>query len=417
MKLLIAADIFPPESGGPATYAVTLANELTKQGVDVRIVSLNPNSDKTKVICPVFAVASSFKPVRYWQYYKLLLTHGKDIDVIYAMGPVNAGLPAWIVARILRKKFVVKVVGDYAWEQALVSGYFKGIPLNKWPLVDEFQNRKLKGKIKFLQKVEHFVCRKSNKIIVPSEYLKRVVSMWGVSSEKIVTIYNSAGLSRKSGAITRDDARKKFNFGANDFIIISAGRAVPWKGFGLLALTVADLIQKGETDIKLRLLGVDNADEVRRLIKLFNDKVIFEQHPLKNSDLHGKILRVEDKHLEEFGKSGNVPKETVYEYLHAADLFVLNSGYEGLSHAILEALLIGVPVIASNIGGNPELIEDNKNGLLIGYNNKEDLLKAIKKIKNNPTLRAMFVKNSEPILKKFDKEIMTSRTKELLESL
>ena len=45
MKILIAADIFPPQSGGPATYVVALANELAKKGDIVKIVSLNPESD------------------------------------------------------------------------------------------------------------------------------------------------------------------------------------------------------------------------------------------------------------------------------------------------------------------------------------------------------------------------------------
>ena len=97
MKILIAADIFPPQAGGPATYAVTLANELVKQGIEVSIVSLNSHSDK-KVLdnrVALFSVKSSFKPLRYWQYYRLLLARGRSADVIYAMGPVNAGWPAW----------------------------------------------------------------------------------------------------------------------------------------------------------------------------------------------------------------------------------------------------------------------------------------------------------------------------------
>lgn len=101
MRLLIAADIFPPESGGPATYAVTLANELWKQGVAVKIVSLNPNSYQSKVQCAVYKVKSHHKFLRYFEYLFLLLKQVTTSDVVYAMGPVNAGLPALVAARLM----------------------------------------------------------------------------------------------------------------------------------------------------------------------------------------------------------------------------------------------------------------------------------------------------------------------------
>jgi glycosyltransferase involved in cell wall biosynthesis len=58
---------------------------------------------------------------------------------------------------------------------------------------------------------------------------------------------------------------------------------------------------------------------------------------------------------------GNLPRQKALSYTQAADVFVLNSDYEGLSHVILEAQALGVPVLASNVGGNPEIV--GKNGL------------------------------------------------------
>src|SRR3989344_7995859 len=103
MKLLIAADIFPPESGGPATYCVTLANELVKLGDEVKIVSLNPNSDRSLVPCSLFLVHFKNKLFRYLEYTWLLFWHAKWADVIYAMGPVNAGFPAYIASKMRAK--------------------------------------------------------------------------------------------------------------------------------------------------------------------------------------------------------------------------------------------------------------------------------------------------------------------------
>ena len=164
MRLLIAADIFPPESGGPATYAVTLANELWKQGVAVKIVSLNPNSDQSKVQCAVYKVKSHHKFLRYFEYLFLLLKQVTTSDVVYAMGPVNAGLPALVSARLIGKKFVVKVVGDYAWEQGVA----------RWGVadtVDDFQNKNnYSFLVRTLKLVESFVVSKADAVLVPCVY-------------------------------------------------------------------------------------------------------------------------------------------------------------------------------------------------------------------------------------------------------
>jgi glycosyltransferase involved in cell wall biosynthesis len=64
---------------------------------------------------------------------------------------------------------------------------------------------------------------------------------------------------------------------------------------------------------------------------------------------------------------GKIPREQLALYLRAADYLVLYSGYEGLSHTILEALHAGTPVIASNRGGNPEIVRDGENGLLVPH--------------------------------------------------
>jgi glycosyltransferase involved in cell wall biosynthesis len=70
---------------------------------------------------------------------------------------------------------------------------------------------------------------------------------------------------------------------------------------------------------------------------------------------------------------GKVPHEQVARYMRAADYMVLYSGYEGLSHVVLEALYAGTPVIASARGGNPETITDGVNGLLVKHPDVEAL--------------------------------------------
>lgn len=105
----------------------------------------------------------------------------------------------------------------------------------------------------------------------------------------------------------------------------------------------------------------------------------------------------------------NVPNAS--KYLKNFDIFVLSSIKEGLPYAILEAGLAGSPIIASNVGGIPEIIENEKDGLLVPPADSEKLSEAIKKLIDNKPLRETLAKNlHEKIIKKFSLEKMIEET-------
>ena len=415
MKILLACEIFPPDIGGPATYAEKFAVALKDNHHDVVILCYSDKRRGLKYIFPVRRILRShIKIFHYIKYFLTLLFIAKKLGVIYSQGPVSSGLPAIIAGKILRKNVVVKVVGDYAWEQATSFNNIKNLPITQIPSIDDFQLIHPKGRIGILKKIQVFVCKRVNKVIVPSEYLRNIVIGWGVDKSKVNVIYNSFDLSKNYGAELRESARNKLKFREEDFIILSIGRAVAWKGFGILTIAVAHLIQK-YNNIKLRILGVNNVDEIIRLIRPYNDKVVCEVHPIKGDENKlARIIRIEDNHIED-PTLGIQPKEKVYEYLLSADLFVLNSWYEGLSHSILEAFAFGVPVIASSVGGNPELIKNGENGLLVEYNSQGQIEEAILKLYKNPELRKYFIKNSKEILKRFDFQTMIEKTINVLQ--
>lgn len=80
--------------------------------------------------------------------------------------------------------------------------------------------------------------------------------------------------------------------------------------------------------------------------------------------------------------------DNVADYLAAFDVFVYPSLFEGLGSTLLDAMAFGLPVVASNVGGIPEVVEDGVNGLLIPPENPQAMLDALNRVLTNADLRA-----------------------------
>jgi glycosyltransferase involved in cell wall biosynthesis len=99
-------------------------------------------------------------------------------------------------------------------------------------------------------------------------------------------------------------------------------------------------------------------------------------------------------HLEELSRKLGLDSEMVFlgeqqdvgTYLSAFDIAVLTSDTEGCSNSLLEAMALGIPVIATNVGGNREVVRDGESGLLVPSGNAEALAKAIITLLENPKL-------------------------------
>lgn len=117
------------------------------------------------------------------------------------------------------------------------------------------------------------------------------------------------------------------------------------------------------------------------LIRAF--AALHEQHPEYTLDIYGEGgLRGElQGHIDALGLAdcvhlpGNVPD--IHEQMADAEMFVLSSDFEGLSNALLEAMMMGLPCIATNCAGCDEVIEDGVNGLLIPVGDTQTLADAL----------------------------------------
>ena len=380
MKIVIASGIYPPDIGGPATYSRLIAGEFTKRNIEVSVICYSDKSGSgfEESQAPGF---EQFKVVRIsrknnlffrYLFYSLnLFKLARKADLIYAQGPLGAGLPALFVAKILRKRFVVKIVGDYAWEQGVNQFGVKD-------LIGEFQIKKYDSKIERIRKIQKFVIKRADKVITPSDFLKGIVKAWGVKEERIKVVYNA-------GPDALEIAQIKPKTGLEGDILISAGRLEPWKGMVALVEIMPELLDKNS---KIRLLIAGDGPLTENL-----------KSKIQNLNIQDKVIL-----------AGRIPHEELMSYFKASMIFVLNTGYEGLPHITLEAMACGLPVITTNVCGNPEVVKNNYNGILTEYNNKEQLKNAILEIWENEKLKEEFIKNGKKVLERLTKEKMINNT-------
>lgn len=332
MKIVVATPLYPPDIGGPATYAKLLKDGMPQKGVEIILVAFTD-------------VRHLPKGIRHIAYYRRVLKAAWGADAVLALDPVSVGLPALWAARRAKKPFVVKIVGDYAWEQGCQRC---GVSAN----LDEFVTlRDVPLLVRVLRYVQRRVAEGAARIIVPSDYLKRIVKTWGaIEDERFAVIPNVVSLE-EMGTVPEAVTALPRPW------VVTAGRLVPWK----------------------HIDGVIDA-----LAESTASFVVVGDGPLRS------VLeeRAREKLSGRFVFTGTLSHADTLATIKSADVFVLNSSYEGLSHLLIEALALGTPIVATQVGGNPEVITDRTDGILVPVGDTQALSTTLTQLLGNVALRA-----------------------------
>ncbi len=333
MRIFIASGIFHPESGGPATYLYRFLPELQVRGHMVTALTFGDALTEGYPY-PLTRIPRRGFPRRYWAYYRAARRWWPGHDLAYVHS-LELPLPSTIRPR------VGKIVGDLAWERAMRKGW---IPPSA--NVDHFQATRYSPRVeidKFLRARE---ARRLDHLIVPSEYLRRMVLGWGVDPARVSVVYNALETQREP---SENQAQARAHLGLPDVpLLFTPARLTPWKG---IDHTLHALTRIGN----MHLLVAGEGPSRPAFEKLAQDLGLAE-----------RVRFV-----------GHVPHEGLPLYFRAADYTLLYSGYEGLPHVLLESLSVGTPLIASDKGGNPEVVQHGVNGLLVPYMDVEALASTI----------------------------------------
>ena len=141
--------------------------------------------------------------------------------------------------------------------------------------------------------------------------------------------------------------------------------------------------------------GIDSLIEIGKKLPIDIQLIILGTGPEEQKI---KELAINQKNIHYFGYQN---KENTISLIRGSDILIQPSLKEGISSTILESMACGTVVIASNVGGNPELIENNVNGIIIEPKNIDLFLEQIINMFNNNVLRQSFIEHAFKTVQKY----------------
>jgi glycosyltransferase involved in cell wall biosynthesis len=370
MRVLITSPVFPPDLGGPAVYVPSLARFLVERGHTVSVVAFCSDPHPSGYPFRVVAIARGSMPLRYLKAFWRVWREAREVDVVY----VNEHLALLhvLAARLAGKRVMIRLMVDGAWEISHRYGWIGGDD------IVTFESKQYGWQVKLVRALQRRWWGWCTRIIACSDFLRRIpLEHYGVPEAKLQLIYNAYhGPTVADMRETRTEARAELGLRGDKRYLLTICRLMVWKGVDGIVRALREL----PSDVELLVAG---------------DGDMFE--PWKQL---ARELGLEQRaHF-----LGNVPYARIPSYIRAADVFVLNSEYEGLSHTLLEVSAIGTPIVCTTAGGNPEVVEDGVNGLLVPPKDPEKLRAAIGRVLGDPALAERFVSAGRIRMDRYSRE-------------
>jgi glycosyltransferase involved in cell wall biosynthesis len=346
LRVLIVSGIWPPDVGGPASHGPELGRFLLGRSHEVRAVT---GAGATGPEPGGLAVTSVRRDrprlVRMGAGTAAVAGAARWPDVVYATGLIYKSALATTLHRV---PLVVKLTTDPAYERARRLGWFDGD-------IEGFQVADGGLAIRWLKLVRRRMLSRAARVVIPSRYLAGIARGWGLAGERIVVVPNPAPPVGRLPP--REELRRRLGMDGATFVF--AGRLVPAKH---LTLAIAAAREVPEA----RLVIVGDGPERDRLTAMIADAGLQDRVMLR----------------------GGVPRSEAIEWLRAADAALLSSAWENFPHAAVEAIAVGTPVVATEVGGVPEVIETGRNGILVPPGDERALAQAMRSMTADAALLA-----------------------------
>jgi glycosyltransferase involved in cell wall biosynthesis len=349
--ICILTETYHPLTGGGETQARALAEGLVADGLPVTVLTRRWDASLQKIEHFGKIIVYRVPPIgpAHLKKWGLLLTSipalirlRRHYDLIFVSGFRVLGLCAVIVGKLLGKRCILKA--DSLGE---MSGEFFAAGLEKWSL------RPSSSPVRLLLGLRDIILRRATAFVAISSAIKTELMSHGVNTEAICMIPNSVDTSTFH-PVTLSQKRKvreRLGLSLTDAIATFTGRLVSYKGLPLL-LRAWEKIRRKHLNAKLLLVGSGGLD-------IHNCETELKDY-VQSRGLQESIYFV-----------GCV--ENVCEYLQASDVFVFPTENEAFGISLIEAMACGLPVISTLVGGVKDIVEHEKNGLVVNPGRLEEL--------------------------------------------
>jgi glycosyltransferase involved in cell wall biosynthesis len=249
------------------------------------------------------------------------------------------------------------------------------------------------------RRVQKFICRLAECILTNSEAIRQSLIAEGYNPEKITVIRNGIDLSRFGRQPNGSSLRREFGVPSHAPVVAMLSRFCPLKGIEYF-LEAAAIVAGRFSEARFLLVG---------------DRPI-----QKDGAIVGDVAY--RRELESYAARLGLGRRAFFtgfrldvpELLSEVTVSVLPSLSEGLSNVLLESMAAGVPIVATRVGGNPEVVEDGVTGLLVPARDPSALAKSICSLLEKPEVAQRFGQSGrQRVQKHFSLERTVKDTEEL----
>lgn len=326
---MLITDSFAGATGGSEKHIKDLIEGLPKNNYQISVVQL---SNTAKIPFPSGTICDN---TRYYHF---------PVKRVYGL----SGLKAFKKLKQIIHNDKIDITLSFHEMSDIINALLPSVSI-------KLSSRRDMGfkRNKLLESMILYANKSYTRVLCPSIAVQNKVLSEGVAKEKTHLLYNGIDSGQfktiqEYNLESRHELLSELGITPTDVNIICIGNLHEWKGHKYLI------------------------DAMAQIPKVSYNLVIFGEGTSRG-DLEKQInsLQLNDSiHLP--GYCTNIKR-----YLCAFDLMILPSLTEGLSNALLESAVSGIPLIATNVGGNPEVIENNHNGRLVEAENATQIAQAI----------------------------------------
>ncbi|MEW5821782.1 MAG: glycosyltransferase family 4 protein [Cyanobacteriota bacterium] len=332
-------------------------------------------------------------PVKSWQK----LTYSDGIPENISQKPLTIFLFPFLLITMIFKIFAMAsnydvIITNWLLPSGLAGAIVSKLTKKPHILIEHSAGVHYLLKLPFKKQLFNFIFKYTDKLIFVSPYLQEKLSDLISDKNKVDIIPMGINLDLFKPAEDINEIKRKYNISLNNKLVLYMGRLVQIKGLELLIKALS-----GIENTTLLIAGDGtNIENYKNLARVNNVNAIF---------------------------LGPIDDEDKINILNISDIVVVpsielkNSRTEGTPVVIIEAMAAGKVILASNVGGIPYIIENNKNGLLFNSTNFNEIREGLKHIFHNEDLYCKLANEAKISAQKYDINSVSKKYIEIIDKV